>query len=389
MTAQLGKTHLEFYRQHQIAPVRYDLHDMDAHLQRRASLYLKMGLPPLLFRSRRILEVAAGLGHNSLYLAHMMPKQLVLLEPNAVGIEQIRAVYAAFEKEHTSPEIIPSMLEDYSPRENFDIVICENWLGTSEHELSLLQKLSELVASDGILVVTTVSPIGFVPNLLRRFLAAYAAPVNEGFKERTNALVNTFGAHLDTLKSMTRNKIDWVQDNMINPAYFGLCLSVSQVIAQLGDRFDVIGSSPSFAEDWRWFKSLHGTNRQFNRNFLSEYWSKAHNFLDHREAITVRDGALNIELEKKALALLQAIELHEEAHVNHGDIANCANHVAAKLDEFLNFVPAHLNAARQSLNEIKNLIISGALGASLPELVDFPALFGRETAYLSLHRTGS
>src|SRR5579871_660200 len=76
------KTHLEFYQKHQIAPVCYDLTSMQAHLERRSSLYLKLGLPPIAFRSAKVLEVAAGLGQNSLYIAHMLPEKLVLLEPN-------------------------------------------------------------------------------------------------------------------------------------------------------------------------------------------------------------------------------------------------------------------------------------------------------------------
>ena len=387
MSTQLGKTHLEFYRQHQIAPVRYDLNDMQAHLERRASLYLKLGLPPLAFRSARVLEVAAGTGHNSLYLAHMMPAKLVLLEPNASGIEQIHAAYRTFPKSYTPPEVVTLMLEDYQPAEDFDIVLCENWLGTTTHELSLMQKLSKMVASQGVLVVTTVSPIGFVPNLLRRFLAVYMAPLCKSFDQRTESLVQAFGAHLDTLKAMTRNHVDWIHDNMINPAYFGLCLSIPQVIEQFGERFEVIGSSPSIAEDWRWFKGLYGVHRQLNQHFLSEYWSKAHNFLDYREPITLRNAELNIELEQKAVELLQAIEAHEEAHASHCDIEACVNRVAAKLDHFIGFVPDHFNNAIRGLSEFRELIRSISDGKPLPGMIDFPGLFGRETAYLSLQRS--
>lgn len=385
MTTQTGKTHLEFYRQHQIAPVRYDLNDMEMHLERRRSLYLKLGLPPLAFRSSRVLEIAAGTGHNSLYLANLLPEKLVLLEPNAVGVEHIREVYSAFQKPHTSPEVITSILEEYVPNEDFDIVLCENWLGNSKHELSLLQKLSHMVASQGALVVTTVSPIGFVPNLLRRFFSAYIAPLHEGFNERTNALVQAFEPHLDTLVAMTRNKIDWVHDNMINPAYFGLCLSIPLVIEQLGDRFEVMGASPSFAEDWRWFKGLCGQQRKLNDHFLSEYWSKAHNFLDYRQPITVRDPALNKELEKRALALLQAIEMHEEAHINGGSVSDCVDLVINKFDEFLAFVPSNSSSTISALHGIQETMGSLKQGKTVVDMQSFSSLFGRETVYLSLY----
>src|SRR6185437_11627227 len=185
-------THLEFYREHQIAPVRYDLTDMDAHMERRCSLYTKLGLLPLTFNEARVLEVAAGTGHNSLYLARTMPSKLVLLEPNSVGVKHIREVYANFNEPHTSPEVICKTLEEFNPEENFDIVICENWLGTSQHEQKLLLKLANMVAKNGILVLTTVSPVGFVPNLLRRFLTVYLAPSYLAFQKRTEMLTEAF-----------------------------------------------------------------------------------------------------------------------------------------------------------------------------------------------------
>lgn len=354
--------------------------DMQAHLERRCTLYLKLALPPLAFRSSRVLEVAAGLGQNSLYLACQRPEKLVLLEPNEVAIEQIHAVFEAFERPHTSPQVIPAKLEDYFPEEQFDIVLCENWLGTSEHELSLLNKLSSMVADQGAFVVTTISPIGFVPNLLRRFLAAYAAPLQDSFEKRTTALVQTFGSHLDTLKAMTRNKIDWVQDNMINPAYFGLALSIPHVIEELGPDFEVMGSCPSFAEDWRWFKSLHGSHRQMNEHFLSEYWRKAHNFLDHRSPVTTREETANIALEQKAIALLKAIEMHEEAR------AQGVDEVLFCTEEFLSFVPKEMTPAIVALEEMRDTIKTIGKGGQMRNMSNFSSLFGRETVYISFFK---
>ncbi len=383
-TVDQVKTHLEFYRKHQIAPVCYDLKDMQAHMERRSSLYLKLGLPPIAFRSAKVLEVAAGLGQNSLYLAHTLPAKLVLLEPNPSALSHIHAVYEMFKLVHTLPEVVASKLEDYSSEEKFDIVLCENWLGNSRHELSLLQKLSNMVAPQGALVLTTISPIGLVPNLLRRFLAVYLAPLNDGFERRTEVLAQEFRPHLDTLKSKTRNAIDWVQDNMINPAYFGIGLTISKVIEELGDRFEAIGSSPSFAEDWRWFKALHGPFRQFNQHFLSQYWSKAHNFLDYRESISVRDPHLNKILEEKAIQLLHAIEAHEEAHIHHCNVPDCVDQVFIALQEFLDCAPSHLQSAIRSLIEVKENMEFAIKNHRLQKMINFPALFGRETVYLSL-----
>lgn len=388
MNQLVRQTHLEFYRQYNITPVHYDLSNLNAHLERRFALYAKLGLSPASFNKSMVLEVAAGTGHNSLYPAHLMPSRLVLLEPNPAGVEHIREVYNTFPKPHTTPEIVVETLENYTSADPFDIVLCENWLGTTDHELSLIKKLSEMVTKNGILVLTTVSPIGFVPNLLRRFMAIYLAPNDREFLQRTELLVSAFGSHLDTLSAMTRNKIDWVQDNLMNPAYFGLCLSIPHLIELLGSKFDVIGSSPDFSEDWRWFKGLYGSKRKFNENFLAEYWKKSHNFLDYREQPFVGNSVLNFELEKKALALLNAVATHEDVHINKGDTSSYVNNVLSLLDDFILSIPSQFGTAIRGLRDVHDLICSpiSINIESVANMPNFCGLFGRETVYVALIR---
>ena len=61
MSQIVRKTHLEYYREHQIAPVHYDLTNMKAHMDRRCSLYTKLGLLPLTFHQARVLSQRAAL----------------------------------------------------------------------------------------------------------------------------------------------------------------------------------------------------------------------------------------------------------------------------------------------------------------------------------------
>lgn len=387
MNTPRRQNHLEYYRQHGIAPVRYDLSDMAAHLQRRQALYDALGLPPLAFRGSRVLEVAAGTGHNSLYLAQLLPERLLLLEPNATAVEHIGQAYAAFALPHTAPEVVTCTLEAFDPAESFDLVLCENWLGSSAHELGLLDKLAGLVAPGGALVLTTVSPIGFVPNLLRRFLVPRLVDANLDFEGRSRGLEAAFAPHLGSLAAMTRSVRDWVQDNMLNPAYFGLCLSIPAVVERLGADFDVLGASPAFAEDWRWFKSMAGAERRINAHFLEEYWRKAHNYLDHREAAFAGDAGCNRGLEQAGRDLLAAIEMHEDAQ-GSGDVAAAAQRVRACLGRFIQAVPAPLSAAADGLREFAERAFDFPAGAvdAVAGMSRFGGLFGRETSYLSLMR---
>lgn len=386
MISPRRQTHIEYYRHHGIAPVRYDLTDMSAHLQRREALYNRLALPPLAFRDSRVLEVAAGTGHNSLYLAQLLPTRLVLLEPNATAVEHLRRTYAAFDRPHTVPEVITCTLEEFDPDEPFDILLCENWLGNSAHELALLDKLARMIAPAGVLVITTVSPIGFVPNLLRRFLIPWLVGSEPDFEARSRRLVAAFAPHLRTLSAMTRSVTDWVQDTMLNPAYFGVCMSIPTVLERLGGQFDVLGCSPAFAEDWRWFKAMAGAGRRINDHFLEEYWTKAHNYLDHREPPFPGEAAANRRLEQAALDVLGAVEAHEDAWARGDDSSRRAAQVRERVEKFVDAVPPRMSAPVAALREFVQRAFDpppDAVGA-VAGMERFGALFGRETSYLSL-----
>ncbi len=386
------QNHLEYYRQHGIAPVRYDLSNMEAHLQRREALYNKLGLLPIAFKGSSVVEVAAGTGHNSLYLAQLFPARLLLLEPNATAVDHIHAAYAGFDLPHTMPEIVTKTLEEFEPAEPFDVVLCENWLGNSTHELELLDKLAGMVAPGGAIVLTTVSPIGFVPNLLRRFLVPTLVPAEMDFEAKTQALEAAFGPHLNTLSAMTRSVHDWVQDNMLNPAYFGLCLSIPAVVERLSDDFDAIDTSPSFAEDWCWFKSLAGTGRRINENFLDEYWCKAHNYLDYRQTNTLGNPHATRQLEALGYEILAAVEAHEDAPLaRQSDVPAMETRLRELLARFIAVLPHDLPASA-ALREFDAAAFdlpadSTDAIAAVARMERFGALFGRETTYLSLlHR---
>lgn len=361
---------------------------MEAHLQRREALYSKLGILPFAFKGASVLEVAAGTGHNSLYLAQLKPARLLLLEPNATAVEHIYAAYAGFDRPHTPPEIVIQTLQEFESSEFFDVVLCENWLGNSDQELALLEKLSRLVAPGGALVVTTVAPIGFLPNMLRRFLVPYLVSPSMEFEAKSAILEKTFAFHLNTLGAMTRTARDWVQDNMLNPAYYGLCLSIPAVIERLRKQFDVVGSSPSFAEDWRWFKSLAGQDRKINQHVLDEYWRKAHNYLDHRQTAAPGHPDKSNRLDELSYQILAAVEAHEDAHLAQcRDIHTAAGKVQSLLKAFIEELEDAF-PARVALEEFLAMThdISGDMAGKVSQMRHFNALFGRETSYLSLVR---
>ena len=379
-------THLDYYKRYGINPVRYDMGDRPAHIDRRAALYRTLGVTPLTVRGARVLEVAPGTGQNSLYVASLGPAELTLVEPNPAGIRDITALYAA-QDACVEPCLIPSTLQEFDPGRDYDLVICENWLGHTPTERQLLRKLGTLVADGGLLVVTVVTPVGFLPNILRKALTCKMDDPAAPFADRTATLSAAFGPHLRTIPAMTRSVTDWVHDCMLNPAYYGIMLTLPMVVDDLGERFDVLGSSPRFAADWRWFKELAGPGREFNRHFVGEYHRQLHNFLDYRQVLPMRDEARNVELDAAVWQVAEQTALLESAlHAGHPSTRLATNVEAAvrRVVANLTDLPPELTAA---LNEFLAVFTEPTLTPDVVgHMTHFNGLFGRETVYVSLEK---
>jgi 2-polyprenyl-3-methyl-5-hydroxy-6-metoxy-1,4-benzoquinol methylase len=382
----MSKTHLEFYHVHGISPVHYVVGETQQHFERRASLYRSLGLIPLAFRGARVLEVAVGSGQNSLYVASLMPESLTLVEPNPTAIREIRELYATTKVAHTSPQLVASTLQDYQPEHLFDIVLCENWLGRVPHERFLLRKLTGFLAHQGVMVVTTITPTGFLPNLIRRALSVRYCDPRQPFAERTEQLVAMFAPHLSTMSAMTRSATDWVQDNMMNPAYFDICLTIPDVLQEVGEGLNALGTNPSFSTDWRWFKSLCGEDREFNSFMTGSYRAELHNFFDYQLEFSQPDVELNCRIEKSCLAFLDAVHDYESAALagmnsteNLADVIAQLMNIIGQIRDFPEQVKAGLEAGLELLS---------TEGHDLQKVADdspFSRLFGRETVYLSLN----
>jgi SAM-dependent methyltransferase len=379
---------LDYYLRHGLNPVRYEMANRDWHFQRRASLCRSLGVHPLTVRNSRVLEVAAGSGQNSLYLASLRPRHFTLVEPNPVAVRDIKALYREPEFAPWRPTLFEGKLEDFEAEEPFDLVVCENWLGHRPQERDLLRKLGSLVASGGLLVVTTVSPVGLLPNVLRRLLALRLGSCEDHFEDSTRLLVAAFGPHLQTMAGMTRNHTDWVQDNLINPHYFNILLTIPMVAEDLGASFSFVGSSPDFAVDWRWFKSLYGEARDFNGHFLSEYYCNAHNFLDYRQVSPRGDLAQNRDLDAAAGGLIAtAAEIDLAARGGRACPADGQLLVLSQLKAVLGALEIHSSEHTLALREFEHAYRMPQLGPEdVRNMQAFGGLFGREVIYVSLEK---
>jgi 2-polyprenyl-3-methyl-5-hydroxy-6-metoxy-1,4-benzoquinol methylase len=371
--------HLEFYKEHNISPVRQNITDLSRHFDRRGSLYRYLGLPKMFFKGKDILEVGPGSGHNSLYVASCLPKSYDLLEPNPTGQEGIHQLYNEFAIKHTSPSLIKQRLEDFMPEKLYDVVISECWLGISPHERKMMKKLGALLKPGGILITTLASPIGSVANAFRRLLSYRLTQSIESIEEKTEILVKAFGLHLGTMQDMTRPYEDWVQDCMINPGFMTISITPKMFMEDMGIDFEIYNSYPRFDTDWRWYKSLYGESKAFNERYMESYYRCSHNFYDYNNLFSQREFSKNLILEEYCLSLLSLIIDMEENR--NKDYFNELTSIIKEIQQ--NLADVSTDWVR-SIDEFLNLFQKEKVTVEQVVKMDkLKPIFGRELIYVS------
>ena len=387
MAGLSGGGHLAYYKEHGISPVNYDIRDLQAHLDRRDSLYRGLGLPAVAFRGCDVLEVAPGSGQNSLYVAATMPTHYDLVEPNPTAIKDIKSQFANFELPHTAPVLWTTRLEEFEPQRRYDIVICENWLGDLPHELLLIRKLADLVRPGGVLAMTLTPLIGLLPNMMRKLLALRLVSRDMPFAEKAARLTEVFGPHLQTIQNMTRSHRDWVMDCLLNPHYLNIILPIDAVIAEIGSRAEVLATVPRFYIDWRWFKSLLASERRFNASFHASYIRNLHNFVDYRREFPARTAEENQTLDSMCCdfraAALSWLDVYNSAGgSNLVTAAEMIGRSIRRLGHQLGTIDPDLGVAFEELCDVWEK--PDLDGESVAAMAHFKGLFGRETVYISL-----
>ena len=209
-------THVEFYTQHKISPVRLDIPNLDLHLENREGLFRHLGILPGLITGKRILEFGPGSGFNSIHLASLEPKSLTLVDGNPTGLEQAKDLYAKFPTYKNFIKYEYSMFDDYQNEEKFDLVIMENVLVGQPDIDKTLRHVASFVAPGGLFVTSCLNSVGMMPETRRRLLAFIMVEQDSTLNEKVSHLLPVFSSHLASIDGMNRRQDDWVIDNLLN-----------------------------------------------------------------------------------------------------------------------------------------------------------------------------
>ncbi len=373
--------HLDYYLGKNISPVEQDISDFGKHLDRREALYRSLGIYSNAIKGKRVLEVGPGSGQNSLHVAHSMPEELVLVEPNPKGREQIKENYRSMNLPHVEPIIDPTNFIDYKRKgEKFDIAIAECWLGRTSPGLDMLRKLLDSVTLGGVVIATASPNVGLLATTCRAALAYRLIRETEmSFEEKTKTLVEAFSGHLDTLDNMSRLQLDWVQDNLLNPAVLTEVIHPIELLT-LYENANILGTYPLIFESWEWYKNLYGKNLNRDRVWAQQYWEKSHNFLDVNTISGPKNPDSNRLLETTSRSLSERvikIREHESPDFKLIQIA----------EEIKDLLPKEYSQVIKALDEWEDIYSKDKISVeNIKNMPFFSKWFGRELVYMSFVR---
>ena len=378
MTAR--RPFLDYYASLGTTPVRQDISDLRRHFERRTSLYQLLGIPPRFFSLGDVLEFGPGLGHNAIHVAALRPHRHVLVDGSASGLDGLRATLTEHFGSLEGFEIVRSLVEEYRPGHEFDIVLAENMIPMQRDPSSFARSIASHVREGGILVVTCTDSVSFMGEMLRRAIALRLAPPSLDLEERIARLVPVFADHLSQLPGVSRPAEDWTKDNVTQPM-FGKFFSIEDAILALRDSFDLYGGSPHFVADWRWYKQLHGERRQFNERGIEAYRRNALNLMDWRVELEPADPAVGAAVLARCDALWKLLRDTEEGKRDYD-----AQAFVRACEEIATLVAAVSPRTARSIREIAAFLRAPDDASAVAALDDFRSYFGRGAQYVSFIR---
>lgn len=368
---------VDFYSRHGIIPTRQDISNLRRHIERRKSLYRHLGLPAGFFKGISILEFGPGSGHNALVTGLLRPDRYLLVDGNPPSLASTRK-HLRRHCPKLNYQLKKASITGFQTKERFDLVLAEGLVPTQANPSRFLRHIAQFVNSSGVLVFTTMDAISLLPELLRRWTAWQLTHKLENLRDKVSLLVDFFDEDVKALPGMSRSAEDWVLDQMLHP-WSGPLYSIPQAVGALGSGWSLLGCSPRFLADWRWYKTIYGREAGNNTFAIRSYYEQAHNLIDHRHIANALPEANNRRLEKLAHEIYMLTFRQE-----HSGRSTPAKQMASKVAAISKLLEVPLPRSAAALDDFVRAC--GNKDLLNADFGKFRILWGRGQQYLSFVR---
>ena len=370
---------LDYYNKYQISPVKQDISDLEMHYQRRKKLYKQCGIPTIAFRNAQILEVGAGGGYNTLAFFHWESGHVDLVEANPWGRKDMEKLFEQLQISKDKYDVFPCKIEEYQTKKKYDFIIAEGFVQNLYNQREVIGKLQELIAKDGVIVITCTDAVCYYVELMKRLVGCVLTADMVEYQQKVEYLAEIFEPQLAQLKGVSRSAKEWVQDQILDtPNVNGMELSLWQAINYFSEDFDVLGCSPRMFTDYSWYKDIwYDDKKSYKGQFLQKRMSL---LLANMPEVTVSIEESNL--------LTQHFDYIKKMEVEYESTFNmkCVNKIIEEMDSMRELVEKKLdeNFMRIFL-EIREVLlcILEKKSVKMENYPNFFSAFGRTQQYIS------
>ncbi len=370
---------LDYYNKYQISPVKQDISDLEMHYQRRKKLYKQCGIPTIAFRNAQILEVGAGGGYNTLAFFHWESGHVDLVEANPWGRKDMEKLFEQLQISKDKYDVFPCKIEEYQTKKKYDFIIAEGFVQNLYNQQEVIGKLQELIAKDGVIVITCTDAVCYYVELMKRLVGCVLTADMVEYQQKVEYLAEIFEPQLAQLKGVSRSAKEWVQDQILDtPNVNGMELSLWQAINYFSEDFDVLGCSPRMFTDYSWYKDIwYDDKKSYKEQFLQKRMSL---LLANMPEVTVSIEESNL--------LTQHFDYIKKMEVEYESTFNmkCVNKIIEEMDSMRELVEKKLdeNFMRIFL-EIREVLlcILEKKSVKMENYPNFFSAFGRTQQYIS------
>jgi ubiquinone/menaquinone biosynthesis C-methylase UbiE len=372
---------LDFYGERQIIPVRQNINALGMHFRKRRALYRQLGLPSAAFKGKRIIEFGPGSGDDAVHTASLAPSRYILVDGNPASVRAVREKIADGRLIAPEIECRESEILGYRDAKKYDLVIAEGIVPGQSDPAAFLRHIAGFVDEGGAIFCTLHSATSILAEVCRRMVKPIFARRHSDFDMCLGEMTHFFSPDLNSLHGMTRLHEDWVLDTILHPWRSSVVFTIADAITALGAQFEVLGTSPHFEQDWRWYKTVGEDPRSINDHVLDQLDKWAACLIDYRQEPEGLPGISSSALEAHCRDLYyRHIEIWDRDDVEA--IPEWLEQLLAIRDQIAQPFP-HTAA---SITDFAAAMARMIDGETAPDFGHFTNWFGRGLQYVSMVR---